>query len=207
MASEKELGGVMIWKRDGSARAIEDEAEKEGAHRADDENGSETDGDGKDDGSDEVDHDDELGGESEGQLRSFARASRPPTHLHGEAEGSTEVANEHELHEVVDGRVDPPSALGEEDGEGIGRNSPTPRLRAEHHLAIGEGAEEEGGEEAILAEEEEVLLVEGGDDRLRVLGDDLRLDEDGEPVAVVLLAGFEAVHGEATGEAGHSSED
>lgn len=104
-------------------------------------------------------------------------------------------------------RVDPPSSLREENGERIRRNGPTPRLRAEHHLAIGKGTKEEGGEEAILAEEEEVLLMKRGDDRLRVLGDDLRLDEDGEPVAVVFFAGFEAVHGEAAGEAGHSAED
>jgi hypothetical protein len=42
--------------------------------------------------------------------------------------------------------------LREEDREGIGSDSSTTSVGAEHHLAVREGAKEESGEETIFSE-------------------------------------------------------
>lgn len=128
------------------------------------------------------------------------------THLHREAEGPAEVADEEELEEVVNGRVDPSSTLREEDAERVGDDGLADSLRAEHHLALGEGLEHERRKVAILAEEQEVLLVERVDDVLRIVLNDVRVGEDGHPVAVVPLGGLDPVHRKAAGQAGDAAE-
>ena len=61
--------------------------------------------------------------------------------LHAKTERSAQVANEDELHEVMNGRVDPPSTLREKNRERVGNDRSTFGLRQEHHLAIGERAQ------------------------------------------------------------------
>ncbi|KAF8178362.1 hypothetical protein K438DRAFT_1977989 [Mycena galopus ATCC 62051] len=54
-----------------------------------------------------------------------------------------EIAEEDELHEIVDGAVNPSAVLREEDTERIGHDRLADRLQAEHVLALGEGLEHE----------------------------------------------------------------
>jgi len=49
--------------------------------------------------------------------------------------------------------------------------------------------------------------MESSNDTLRVLGDDRRLNEDWEPVSIVLFASLDSIHGEATGKTGDTSKD
>lgn len=99
---------------------------------ANDEHVRQRNGDGKDDCAKEIHEDDEL---------------------HAEAECPAEVANEDEFHQVVDRGVDPSTTLRKEDAERIRDYSSALRLRKEHHLAVGECAEEDRGEEAIFPEQ------------------------------------------------------
>lgn len=89
------------------------------SHRSD-EHIQQRDGDRQDDSSDQVHKDDKL---------------------HAEAEGTAKVSNEDEFHQVVDGRVDPSSSLGQENFELVRDDGSAPCLRAEHHLSVRESAE------------------------------------------------------------------
>lgn len=140
----------------------------------------------QDEGTDELDEDDEL---------------------HTEAEGTAQVADEHELHQVVHGRVDPAAALREEDLELVRDGGFANGLRNEDLLAFGEGLEHEGGQVAVLAEQEQVLLVQRVDDVLGVVLDDVRVGEDGDPVVLAALGRLDAVHTEAAGQTGDTTED
>lgn len=54
----------------------------------------------------------------------------------------------------MDRGVNPSSTLGEQYGKGVGDDGSTLRLRQEHHLSIGEGAEETGGQETIFTKKQ-----------------------------------------------------
>lgn len=94
----------------------------------------------------------------------------------------------------MDGRVDPPSSLREQDREGVGRDRVAPRLRTEEHLAIRERPQHERRQEPILSQQEQVLLVQGRHLALSVLSDDVGVGDDRNPVVVVLLSTLQAVH-------------
>ena len=107
----------------------------------------------------------------------------------------------------MNGRIDPPTTLGEEDGERIRDDGPTPCLGTEHHFAVGEGAEKDGRQESIFSEEEQVLLMKSVDFALTVLAHDVRMHDQWHPIVVGDLSRFEPVHGETSGETGHTTKD
>lgn len=72
--------------------------------------------------------------------------------LHAETECPAEVPNEHKFHQVMDGRVDPSAALGQQYAEGIRDNGPTLGLRKEHHFTIGKCPDETCRQETILSQ-------------------------------------------------------
>jgi hypothetical protein len=77
----------------------------------------------------------------------------------------------------MDGRIDPSSALGKENLEGIWSDCSTPRLRTEHHFTVSvqdalalpnrsisvsrlrESPEHAGSKKTIFTEKKEVLLM------------------------------------------------
>lgn len=59
------------------------------------------------------------------------------------------------------GRVDPTTALGEEDVPPVGRDGHGLRVGSELGLVVREVLQDERGEVAILPEREQVLLVQG----------------------------------------------
>ena len=99
---------------------------------ADDERICERDGDGEDDSTEQVHKHDEL---------------------HREAERPAEVAYAHQFHKVVDRTINPPTALRKEHGKRVGGHGAAFGLRAEHHLAVRERAEENGGQETIFTKQ------------------------------------------------------
>ncbi|KAL0769411.1 hypothetical protein CaCOL14_008719 [Colletotrichum acutatum] len=138
------------------------------------------DNDGLDDGGQQVDEDNKT---------------------HGETAETAELGHGDELHEVVDGRVDPATSLREEDGPGIGRNG------------VGVGAvgilclvrvvelEQQRRQVSILTEVEQVLHVQRVDTDGRVGLDDFATDKQG----LAALGGADAVHGETAGQTGDTA--
>lgn len=127
--------------------------------------------------------------------------------LHAEAEGAAEILDENELHEVVDGRVDPATALRQKHLECVGHRGLAHGLRHEDLLALGEGPQHERRQIAVLAEQKQVLLVQRVHDVLRVVLDDIRVGQDRHPVVLGALGRFDAVHAEASGQARDTAED
>ena len=72
-------------------------------------------------------------------------------------------------------------------------------LGHEDLFALGKGLEHERREVAVFAEEEEIFLVQGVDDVLGVVLDDVRVGEDGYPVVLPAFRRFDTVHAEAAG--------
>ena len=99
----------------------------------------------------------------------------------------------------MDSRIDPPTSLRQKHFERIRHDRAAFSLRKEHHLAVGECAEEDGSEETVLSQEEEVLLMESGDNALTILSDDFGLDDERYPIVAGGLARLESEHGETAG--------
>ena len=110
-----------------------------GDYGDDDEVEGEADGGREDEGADQLDEDDEL---------------------HAEAERAAKVAHKDQFHEVVDGAVDPSSALREEDGELFGDSGLAYRLWNEDLLAFGEGLQHQRREVSIFTKEQQILLMQ-----------------------------------------------
>ena len=127
--------------------------------------------------------------------------------LHTEAESAAKITNEDELHQIVDGTVNPSAALREEDVELVRHSRLTNRLWHKDLLALGECPEHESGEVSVFSEEEQILLVEGVDNVFGVVLDNVGVGEDGHPIILATLRGFDAVHGKATWETGYTTED
>ena len=128
----------MCRQHDKHSRQTQDECEKyewdDGRGLLDDRDDDEIEGEGDSGGEDEraneFDEDDEL---------------------HAEAEGSAEVPNKHQLHEIVYGAVDPSPALGKQDRELLRYCGFADGLGYEDLFAFGECLEHEGREVAVLA--------------------------------------------------------
>lgn len=73
-------------------------------------------------------------------------------------------------------------------------------LRTENHLALGERLQHEGRKVTIFTEEQQILLVEGIDDVLRIVFDNIGVGEDRDPVSRLALGRFDAVDRETAGQ-------
>ena len=142
---------------------------------------------------------DEVEGERDGSREHKSpRKLHKHNELHREAECAAEVSHQQEFGKIMNGRINPPATLRQEDSELIGDNRLAHGLGAEHHLALRECFKHERGEVPILAKEEQVFLVECIDNILRVVLDDIRVGEDGYPVAVLRFWCLDAVHAETS---------
>ena len=106
----------------------------------------------------------------------------------------------------MNSRVDPSSSLREKNSEGIGDDSFADGLRTEDHLSLRESLEHERREVTILSEQEQVLLVKRVDNVLSVVLADVRVGQDGNPVAGFALGSLDTVNRETTGKTSHTSE-
>lgn len=127
--------------------------------------------------------------------------------LHTEAEGTTEVADQDQLHQVVDSRVDPTATLREQNAERVGNGSLANGLGDEDLLSLGEGAEHESCQVTILTEQQKILLMQRVDDVLGVVLDDIGVGQDRNPVVLSSLGRLDAVHAETAGQAGDTTKD
>lgn len=109
-------------------------------------------GGGQDQSTDKIDHDEEA---------------------HRKAAEATHVGEEHELGEVVHGRVDPATTLRQENAPRVGSYRHSLSFGEELGLKVGEVLEDEGREVTILSEGEQVLLVQGIEDSLRLMVDEM----------------------------------
>lgn len=133
----------------------------------------ETDGGGKHEGTDEVHKDDKL---------------------HREAECTAQVTDQHELEQVVNGRIDPSSSLREQDSETFRHDRLAYGLRAEHHLSLRERLEHECREVSVFTKEEKILLVKRIDNVFRVVFANVRIGKDRYPVTAIAFRRLDTVH-------------
>lgn len=73
------------------------------------------------------------------------------------AKGAPEVTDHDEDREVVNGRIDPPSALREEHAERVRDDRLANGLRTEEHLALRERLEKERRQVTVFAEQQQIL--------------------------------------------------
>jgi hypothetical protein len=123
---------------------------------------------------------------------------------HGEAAKSAQLLQGRQLQEVVDGGVDPATALGQEDGPALRRHRQAHGVLGETGLHVGEMLEQQGGEVPVLPQVQEVLLVQRVHRVLMVLGEQVLGHQDGRQLPV--LQPLQAVDGEAAWEAGDRPE-
>lgn len=90
---------------------------------------------------------------------------------HGEAAKSTEVREEDELAEVVNGGVDPSSSLGQQDFELVWCDGMRYCIGCELHLERREMLHHNGRQITIFTKVQQILLVKGIDDSFRIVID------------------------------------
>lgn len=142
---------------------------------------------------DEVDGEGDSGGQDEcsDQLHSYDE-------LHGETEGTTKVSYEEKLCEIVHRRVNPSASLREEYRECVGYDCLADCLGTEYHFSFGEGLEHECRKVSIFSKQKQILLVQGIDDILGVVFDNVGISEDRNPIAAGAFRCFDPIHAEAT---------
>ncbi|POR38223.1 hypothetical protein TPAR_01575 [Tolypocladium paradoxum] len=106
------------------------------------------------------------------------------------------VSDEDKLHQVVNSRVDPAASLRQQHRELVGDSRLANSLRHKDLLPLGEGTQHERRQETIFAQEIQVLLVEGLDNILRVVLDDVRVCQDGDPVVLPAFRRLDSVVGD-----------
>lgn len=143
--------------------------------------------------------DNQVDGERDGSRQDEGtRQFHEHDELHGEAESTAKIPDQQQFRQIVDCRVDPSSSLGQQDAEAIRDDRLANSLWTEDHLALGECLEHERCEVSIFTEQEQVLLVERVDNVLRIVFHNIRVSENGDPIAVFFLGCLDSVHRETT---------
>lgn len=106
----------------------------------------------------------------------------------------------------MDGRINPPTTLGEQNAERVRDDGLADCLRTEHVLAPRERLEQKGCEVSIFSEEQQVLLVQRVDNILRVPFHDIGICQNRDPVSSVALGSLDPVHTETTGQTSNTTE-
>jgi hypothetical protein len=102
----------------------------------------------------------------------------------------------------MNSRIDPPTALREENTPRLGRHSVRNRIRAKLGFESREMLHKKSGQESIFSKREQILLVQGINVGFGILFDDPIGDDDW----TTFVCGTNAVEGETTWQTGDGAE-
>lgn len=149
-----------------------------------------------------------IEGESDGSWKhKCADQFDEDNELHTEAEGSAEITNQDQFHEIVDSTVDPSSSLREKNLELIRYGGLAHSLWNEDLLSLGESSQHQSREITIFTKKEQVLLVQGVDDVFGIMLHDVGISQNWHPVVLVALWCLDSVHAETSGETGDTTKN
>ena len=121
---------------------------------------------------------------------------------HREAAETAEFAEADKLAQVMDGAIDPPTALRQQDTPAIGRDCVGDGIWCEFHFECREVLHHECRKISILAEGEQVLLVKCIDVTFGIFFN----DPVGDNERATLVGSTDAVHAEAARQTSHRTE-
>jgi len=111
---------------------------------------------------------------------------------HGEETESAQFLKKEQFEQVVNGRVDPATPLGEQNTPGFGGSSVRKSIRDELVAHVGEVLGHKGGKVTIFSKRQQVLLMQSIDIAIRVLINDLA----GNDKRTALVRGAQTIHAE-----------